>query len=124
MTSGNPARGVLVPPDEGETISFDWGQITWIASGALGNAREMTFGVVLIKSGCRNAGHWHPNSEEILHLLSGRLAHAVNDETFSMEPGDTIVIPAGAKHHAATVGEQDAVMLVFYPTGERKVKKE
>lgn len=124
MIFGDSFGSTLMRPGEGDTVSFEWGRINWIASAALGNAREMTFGKVTIKLGCRNAGHRHPNSEEVLHLLSGRLEHAVGDETFAMGPGDSIVIPRGARHQAAAVGEEDAVMLVFYPTGERKVQGE
>ena len=124
MTSGHSAKGALMRCGQGETLPFEWGQITWLASAALGNSRETTFGRVLIKAGRRNAGHWHPNSEEILYLLSGRLEHAVGDETFSMAPGDSILIPRGCRHHATAIGEEDAIMLVFYPTPERKMNAE
>ena len=122
MNEENTARASLVRPGAGERLTFDWGEITWIASGAVGNARQMTFGRVVIKAGRQNAGHRHPDSEEILHLLSGRLAHAVDDEVFAMAAGDSIIIPAGARHHAAAVGDEDAVMLVFYPTAERRIE--
>ncbi len=124
MTIRQPARPVLMRVGEGETLTCDWGQITWIASGALGNARGMTFGKVIIKAGCRNIGHWHPSSEEILHLLAGRLEHVVDNEVFSMQAGDTLVIPRGARHWATAVVDEDAVMLVFYPTPERKMETE
>ena len=41
-----------------------------------------------------------------------------------MEPGDSILIPRGCRHHATAVGEEDATMLVFYPTPERKMNAE
>ncbi len=123
MNEENTARASLVRAGAGERLTFDWGEIAWIASGALGNARQVTFGRVVIKAGRQNAGHWHPDSEEILHLLSGRLTHAVDDEVFAMAAGDSIIIPAGARHHAAAVGDEDAVMLVLYPTAERRMEE-
>ena len=51
MTSGHSAKGTLMRCGQGETLRFEWGQITWLASAALGNSRETTFGRVLIKAG-------------------------------------------------------------------------
>ncbi len=114
----------LIHAGGGETIELDWGTINWIASGSLGNAGQMTFGKVVIKAGCSNPMHWHPGCEEILHLLSGRLAHDIGPDTHEMAPGDTIVIGADAEHRARALGDEDAVMLVVYPTPNREVRNE
>ena len=96
-----------------------WGSLTWLASRAIGNTRELTVGRVTITRCESNPRHTHPGSEEILYLLSGRLEHTLSDQTFTLEPGDTLAIPPGVFHNARSVGDVDADMIVAYSTGVR-----
>lgn len=100
--------------------SRDWGSLTWLASGSLGNAQGVTVGRVVIKKGMANPSHVHGNSEEVLYLLRGRLEHFVGEAMTEMTPGDTITIPAGVKHHAQSVGDEDADMMVVYASAYRE----
>lgn len=124
MTREGMPEPQLVPAGQGQVLQFDWGEITWMVSGEQGNSAGMTFGRVVIHSGCANPYHAHPNCEEVLYLLSGELVHAVGDQSFMMRAGDTITIPCGARHRAAAVGNEDAVMLVAYNTAFRQVSGE
>lgn len=114
---------MLKQKNEAERLEFPWGQIEWLASGQQGNSESMTFGRVTIRSGQSNAEHRHPNCDEILHLLQGRLIHTVNDSEFALEPGDTISIPAGSWHNARSVAPQDAVMVVCYSSADRRTEE-
>src|ERR1700761_7419358 len=93
-----------------EALDFPWGRITWTVSRSLGNSAAMTFGRVLMRAGMSNPRHRHPNCDEILHLLSGRIDHTLGAETFVMEAGDTISIPAGVWHQARALEGADAEM--------------
>jgi hypothetical protein len=55
----------------------------------------------------------------VLYLLAGRLEHTLSDQTFTLEPGDTLAIPPGVFHNARSVGDVDADMIVAYSTGVR-----
>ena len=109
---------------QGDRQEFDWGVIEWFASGPMGNSRTMTFGKVMIKSGSENPRHGHPNCEEILHLLSGKIEHTVGDESVVMNPGDTISIPIDVVHNAKSIGEEDAVMIISFSSADRKAEGE
>ena len=122
MNASDTGGAGLVRAGQGQRASFDWGEITWIASAAAGNAVQTTFGRVVIRAGESNPTHWHPGCEEVLHLLAGRLEHEVDDRTYVMAPGDTLVIRPGARHRARSVGSEDAVMLVAYPTPDRRMR--
>ena len=98
----------------------DWGSLTWLASGSLENARGVTVGRVVIKKGMANPPHVHGNSEEVLYLLHGKLEHYVGEAVTSMASGDTITIPAGIRHHAQSVGDEDADMMVVYSSAYRE----
>lgn len=100
-------------------IEESWGSLTWLASQKIGNADGLTLGRVVIRKGQSNPRHTHPNCEEALYLLTGRLEHTLGDERVVLEPGDTIVLDAGVPHNATSIGDEDADMIVAYSSGDR-----
>ncbi len=107
-----------------ELIEEDWGSLNWLAGKTLENCDGLTLGRVTIKKGHSNPKHSHPNCDEVLHLLRGKLNHVIGDRAFLMEPGDTTVAPAGVSHVAFSVGDEDAEMIVAYSSGERQFREE
>ncbi len=103
-----------------EKIDEEWGSLIWLAGNARGNAAGLTLGRVIIHPGCRNPAHRHPNCEEALYLLSGRLRHFIGRREVTLEAGDTLVVSAGQSHYAVNIGEQDADMIVAYSAGRRE----
>jgi len=102
-----------------DRIAEDWGTLTWLAGQKIGNAEGLTLGRVVIRKGQSNPRHSHPNCEEALYLLSGRLEHTLGDEKVILEAGDTIVLDAGIPHNATSIGGEDADMIVAYSSGLR-----
>ncbi len=82
---------------------------------------QITMGLVEIDAGQSNPLHYHPNCDEALHLLEGRLDHRIGDDVVSIGPGDTIHVPQGVLHRATNTGTQTARMVVAYPTGTREM---
>lgn len=105
-------------------VEQDWGNLTWLASREIGNVEDVTLGRVVIRRGHSNPRHAHPSCEEVLYLLAGKLDHSLGDETFRLEAGDTLSVPAGVFHNAVSIGEVDADMIVVYSTGTRDFVKE
>ena len=106
-----------------DTITEDWGTLTWLASTALTDS-DITVGRVVIKPGKSNPRHCHDSCEEVLYLLQGQLTHSFADESTEMKAGDTIVVPPGIMHNAINTGDMDADMIVSYSSGTRDVRKE
>lgn len=104
-----------------QRVEEDWGSLTWLASKTLLHSDGLTLGRVIIKRGMSNPRHSHPNSEEILYLLEGRLEHTIEDKKVLLEKGDTLRIKAGVVHNALSIGDLDADMIVVYPTPDRKI---
>ena len=96
-----------------------WGALRWLASDAIGNAEGLTLGHVSIKAGAANPRHCHRTGEEVLYLLRGTITHTLGDESFTMQAGDTISIPAGVFHNGINDGAEDAEMIVAYSTATR-----
>ncbi|MCU4975483.1 cupin domain-containing protein [Halobacteria archaeon AArc-m2/3/4] len=104
------------------TVEFDWGTIVWRDSAELTGTDSLTVGTVTIEPGAHNAEHVHPNCDEALHLCSGELRHSVGDESVELEAGDLVHIPRGEPHQAWNEGDEEAVAVIVYDTGERTVE--
>ncbi len=111
---------IVLPASEATVQEFDFGELVWYANGKMGNSETMTFGRAILKAGQANFRHYHPNCEEILHVLSGRIVHSLGDELYPMGPGDTIVVPPDVVHNASNDGEETAVMSILFSTPDRQ----
>jgi quercetin dioxygenase-like cupin family protein len=118
-------RAKVLGRDDVVVQEFEWGMLHWYASGQIGNSEEMTVGKCIIRPGCENPLHQHPNCEEVLHVLSGRISHYVaGGEDYEMRPGDTISIPPGVSHNARNIGPDDAVMMIAFSSPHRETQGE
>jgi quercetin dioxygenase-like cupin family protein/type 1 glutamine amidotransferase len=106
---------------DSQTLPQPWGKIIWYVSGPLGNSEALTTGVAIVDAGKANPRHFHPNSDEVLHVLSGRIRHTMNDVTVEMKPGDTVSIPRGTFHNATNIGEEPARLAISFDTAWREV---
>jgi quercetin dioxygenase-like cupin family protein/type 1 glutamine amidotransferase len=105
---------------EDRVIAYPWGELRWLTSAEMGNSRTMTTGVVRLKPGQSNPRHFHPNCDEVLHVISGRILHTMNDVSAEMGAGDTVSIPQGVLHNATNVGTEDAVLAISFSSAYRE----
>jgi len=120
----SPNNALVTRAGGGEVLEFPWGRITWMASRKLGNSAVMTFGRVTMRASMSNPRHRHPNCDEILHLISGRIEHTLGAEKFRMEAGDMISIPAGVWHQARALESGDAEMVIAFSSADRETETE
>jgi quercetin dioxygenase-like cupin family protein/type 1 glutamine amidotransferase len=107
-------------PTDYQSIDYPWGHLTWYVSRELKNSDAMTVGEAVIKPGQENPRHFHPNCDEVLHVLRGRILQSMNDKTVEMHEGDTVTIPAGVHHNARNIGTEDAVLSLSYSSADRQ----
>jgi oxalate decarboxylase/phosphoglucose isomerase-like protein (cupin superfamily) len=109
----------LVDPDALPTMSFDWGVIKPLVATANTDAPEVSLMHVVLLPGKGHERHNHPDSDEILYILSGRGEQMVDDgEPFAVGPGQAIFIPKGAFHSTVNTGwEPLALLAVYAPAG-------
>ena len=87
------------------THTFDWGVIKWFVSPGETPGAAITFGEVVLLPGKGHDRHNHPESEEILYVLSGVGEQTVADgEPFAVGPGATIYIPTAIYHSTRNTG--------------------
>lgn len=58
----------------------------------------------------------HTNAvEHEQYVLQGHARITISDETYEVQPGDVVFIPAGAPHSYQNIGEDDFVFLCLVP---------
>jgi oxalate decarboxylase/phosphoglucose isomerase-like protein (cupin superfamily) len=107
-----------VDPGAVATHSFDWGVIKWFVSPDQTPGAQITFGEVILLPGQGHVRHNHPQSEEILYVLSGIGEQMVDDKpAFPVRPGDTIYIPTAIYHSTINTGWEPLRLLALYNPG-------
>jgi quercetin dioxygenase-like cupin family protein len=105
---------------DNKVVEMPWGRLRWYTSAELKNSRTMTTGVAIISPGKSNPRHLHPNCDEVLHVVSGKISHTMNEVTVEMHAGDTVSIPQGVLHNATNIGSEDAVLAISFSSAYRE----
>jgi oxalate decarboxylase/phosphoglucose isomerase-like protein (cupin superfamily) len=112
-----------VDPNAIPTQTFDWGAIKWFVTPDGTDGARISFGEVVLQPGRGHDRHNHPESEEILYVLSGEGEQMIDDgDPFLVKPGDTIYVPTGVFHSTRNAGWEPMRLLALYnPGGPEKV---
>lgn len=119
--ASSPRRGGYMPAGSVVVESHEWGRLEWMVSGTIGNSDTLTLGKCFIRAGMANPVHHHPNCDEVLHVVSGRIRNRVGEDYVDMGAGDTISIPTGAVHNAENIGGEECELLIGYNSAFRQV---
>jgi quercetin dioxygenase-like cupin family protein len=106
--------------DAYEVEPTSWGRLVWMVGGRLSNSATLTVGKCYIAVGSANPRHYHPNCDEVLHVLQGEIEHSLNEETFRLSAGETISVPLGSMHNARNLGAQVAELLIVFSSADRQ----
>lgn len=72
--------------------------------------RQQSLAEARLPPGASTTPHYHPLTEEIYYLLSGRGRMQIGNELRDVGPGDAIAIPPGEVHQITNTGD---VTLLF-----------
>lgn len=101
--------------------NYPGGEIHWLAGSKANGAKELTVGFTVIEIGGNNPRHRHPNCEEVLYVLAGRIRHHIEGTAdVEMSAGDCITIPRNRVHQAFNIGDRPAELLVSFSSAERE----
>ena len=108
--------------------SLDWGVLKWLVTPDEVPGARVTFGEVLLLPGKGHERHNHPDSEEILYVLSGHGEQMLDDggeRWFPVGAGDTIYVPQAMFHATINRGWQPMRLLALYnPGGAERVLRD
>lgn len=107
-----------IDPGSVPTQTFEWGQIKWFVTPDATEGTNLTFGEVVLMPGRGHDRHNHPESEEVLYVLSGRGEQMVDDNSpFPVGSGDTIHVPVAVYHSTTNTGWEPLRLLALYNPG-------
>ena len=107
-----------IDPRRLPTQSLEWGAIKWYVSPAHTVGAVMACGEVVLLPGKGHERHNHPDSEEILYILSGEGEQMVDDGApFPVRAGDAIYIPRAIFHSTINTGWIPLRLLAIYNPG-------
>ena len=117
-----------IDPGARPVQTFEWGAIKWLVTPDDTEGAAVTFGEGLLLPGQGHARHNHPESEEILYVLSGEGEQMLEDgeeRWYPVKAGDAIYVPTAMFHATVNRGWQPMRLLALYnPGGAEKVLRE
>jgi quercetin dioxygenase-like cupin family protein len=92
---------------------LDWGKLRWMSHPPSTGAKNLTVIEVNIKPGEGHDFHKHPDQEEVIYVVSGKVEQWLEQEKRILGPGDSVFISADVVHASFNVGDTDARMLAI-----------
>ncbi|MFH8349820.1 cupin domain-containing protein [Streptomyces sp. NPDC018045] len=65
-------------------------------------------GVLTLEPGDFVTEHYHPYSEEFLHVVDGELTMTLDGEPIGLGAGDSLLVPIGVRHRLVNTGQSSA----------------
>ncbi len=87
---------------------LDWGQLRWMSNPPVTGAHDLTVIHVTLAPGKGHDFHKHPDQEEVIYLVGGKVEQWVDREYRILGPGDSAFIPADMVHASFNIGDTDA----------------
>ena len=101
-------RGMFVIAKETEPQVLDWGRLRWLSNPPTTGAKDLTVIDVSLAPGKGHNFHKHPDQEEVLYVVAGRVEQWVDRDKRILGPGDSAFIPPDMVHASFNVGDTDA----------------
>lgn len=92
---------------------LDWGNLRWMSHPPSTGAGQLTVIEVHIAPGQGHDFHKHPDQEEVIYCISGKVEQWLDLEKRILGPGDSVFIDADVVHASFNVGEEDAQLLAI-----------
>lgn len=73
--------------------------------------RAQSLAEATVRPGMRTRLHRHELAEELYHVQSGQGLMTLGEQSFSVGPGDTVLIAPGTPHCIEAQGDEDLVFL-------------
>jgi quercetin dioxygenase-like cupin family protein len=91
----------------------DWGKLGWLSNPPNTGAKDLTVIDVNLSPGKGHDFHKHPDQEEVILVVSGKVEQWLDREKRILGPGDSAFIPGGVVHASFNVGDADAKIVAI-----------
>lgn len=104
----------FVQGDDVPTQVFDWGTLKWMTAPDVNGCERFSAGIVNLEPGKGHDLHTHPDSDEILYVISGEGEQTVAGDVREVGPGEMVFVPKGTEHGTINTGWQTLQLLAVY----------
>jgi len=108
------ARVIRAGEGRESQLRYGRGRMIRLVDGEIGAERVDLHVNVILAGSAPGPYHLHTASENVYHVLDGRIRIRIDGVDHDAGPGDTVFIPPGVPHSATNVGEGDARLLEIY----------
>jgi quercetin dioxygenase-like cupin family protein len=112
MQEGSAMAGTFVTRSTLQAEHLDWGSTSFVSNPALTGAKLLTVMEVILKPGMGHNFHKHPDQEEVITVIEGRIEQWLEDRRQELGPGEAVFIPTGMVHASFNIGDSPAKLSV------------
>jgi quercetin dioxygenase-like cupin family protein len=105
--------GKFVIASETRPEVLDWGRLAWLSSPPNTGAGQLTVIGVTLAPGKGHDFHKHPDQEEVIYVVGGKVEQWIDRDKRVLGPGDSAFIPAGMVHASFNVGDGNASIVAI-----------
>ena len=92
---------------------LDWGSLKWMSHPPSTGAQQLTVIDVSLAPGKGHDFHKHPDQEEVLYIIAGKVEQWVDREKRILGPGDSAFVPADMVHASFNIGDGEARIIAI-----------
>jgi quercetin dioxygenase-like cupin family protein len=106
-------KGKFVVAKEAEATVHDWGTLGWLSNPPNTGASQLTVIDVKLEPGKGHDFHKHPDQEEVILVVAGKVEQWIDREKRLLGPGDSAFIPADVVHASFNMGDAPAKIVAI-----------
>lgn len=105
--------GKFITTEQMERDTLDWGVMGWVSRPSTTNTKDLVVIEVTLEPGGGHNFHKHPEQEEVIYVLEGKVEQWLGDKKQVLSQGDSVFIPSDAVHASFNVFDQNAKLLAI-----------
>jgi quercetin dioxygenase-like cupin family protein len=102
----------FVKQSDVEREQFDWGTIGWRCRPVNTGAKSLVVMDVTLEPGEGHAFHRHDGQEEMIIVTQGSVTQFIEEQSTTLEVGDSVYLDAGVVHASYNDGDETAHLQV------------
>jgi quercetin dioxygenase-like cupin family protein len=106
-----PGRFIL--RDDVKRDELEIARLGWLSNPASTGAKHLTVIEGNFLSGKGHSFHYHVDQEELIYVVSGTLEHWIEQDMRTLNPGDSVFMPAGVVHATFNTSAEDAKVIAI-----------
>ena len=106
-------QGKFVIAKKTEVKVDDFGTSSWLSNPPSTGARQLTVIDVNLDPGKGHNFHKHPDQEEVILVVAGKVEQWIDREKRTLGPGDSAFIPADVVHASFNAGDEPVKIIAI-----------